>query len=112
MYELMFGNSVSDIQYVRQMRTLSLTPSRFHWLTVDPQCRSGDQTYPNPTETTIQHCGATAHSTLRCVGDGQRRWGRQGVRQLAESERLPATTQMQQQQPPILAKSNILCAAR
>lgn len=44
-------------------------PSLIHWLTFDPQCCSVDQTYPKPTETTIQHCGATSHSTVDDAGE-------------------------------------------
>lgn len=44
-------------------------PSLMHWRTFDLQCCSIDQTYPNPTETTIQHCGATTHTILHYVGE-------------------------------------------
>lgn len=59
-------------------------PSLIHWLTFDPQCCSVDQTYPNPTETTIQHCGATTHTILHYVGERQRRWGRTRLRERTE----------------------------
>lgn len=52
--------------------THSLWPFPIFWLTSDMQCCSVDQTYPNPTETTIQQCGATTHTILHCVGQRKR----------------------------------------